>query len=208
MTPSDVGLRTYYQRMENCKKPLPTESKDLINELGIRVVSMLPYHNVGEVGSADGVLRVAFDENSATALKVLENNTSIFEFGISGEPGKVWSQVLKGKEEIVIKTLKMVMCRVFASKRGLHLYYPPYPEPEIMTVTEVEGGLAPRRFINKDWINWMKDSYRFNHLTQVVALRCIMNKLFPEGHDGKVARMTPPLKEDSLEFEILEVKRV
>lgn len=205
MTPSDVGLRTYFQRLENCKKPLPIESKDLINELGLRVVSMLPYHNVGEVGSADGVLRVTFDENSVSALKVLENNTSIFEFGISG---KVWSQVLKGKEEIVIKTLKMVMCRVFANKRGLHLYYPAYPEPEIMTVTEVEGGLTPRRYINEAWINWMKDSGRFNHLTQVVALRVIMNRLFPEGHDGKVARMVVPIKGESLEFEIIEVKRI
>lgn len=208
MIPSDVGLRSYFQRMELCKRPLPTEPNALINELGLRVLSVLPFHQLLEIHSADGTLQVTLDEANATSFKVLENDISIGEFGIGGQSGTSWSRVLKGKDEVVLKALKMVMCKAFIGKRGLHLYHPPYPEPEIMLVTEVEGSPTPRRFINEAWMNWMKDSNRFNHLTRVVALRLIMNKLFPGGHDGKTARMVPPLKEDSLEFEILEVKRI
>jgi len=208
MIPSDVGLRSYFQRMELCKRPLPTETKALIDELGLRVLTILPFHLLLEIRSADGALQVTLDEANATSFRVFENDTLIFEFGVTGEPRKAWSRVLEGKDDTVIKALKMVMCKAFNGKRGLHLYHPPYPEPEIMLVTEVEGSPAPRRFINEAWMNWMKDSNRFNHLTRVVALRLIMNKLFPGGHDGKVARMVPPLKEESLEFEILEVKRI
>lgn len=208
MTPGDVGLRSYFQRMEMCQKPLPTDPKELINELGLRVLSVLPFHQLLEIRSADGVLEVTLDEATASSFKVLENNTPVFEFGVDGEPSKGWSRVLKGKDEIVIKALKIVMCRAFSGKRGLHLYHPPYPEPEILTVEEVEGQDYPRRFVRQEWLHWMADCHNRNPLILNVAMRVVSKRIFPGGSEGKTFKTKGTVPEKGLEFEILEVKRV
>jgi hypothetical protein len=197
------GLPRYLELLRQFKEPLPTETHELIVELSKRVLRALPYFILTRVVSADRTLEIAIEDPHVNAFHVLENGERVLYFQmVLGTPG-YRTLLAPGKEDVVIKALKIVMCHSMNNKKGLHLYTPPYPAPEIMTTEVVEGQSYPRRFINEAWINWMMDSAKNPTLLRAAALKLIGNKLFPGDMENKKLRM-----KGHLEFEIFELKNI
>lgn len=211
MTGENSALKNYLDLLAWFKKPLPTEPNELITELSKRVLRALPYFILSTVASADGTLKITLQDQHTNAFQVFENGEKVLDFQmVLGTPGYRSSHV-HGKEEVVIKALRIVMCHAMNNKRGLHLYHPPYPAPEIMIVEiaeVVKGDQCPRRFISRAWLNWMLDSAKNPRHLITAALKLIGMKLFPEGLGNRKLQMKDPKDPNNLEFEILEFKNI
>lgn len=205
------ALKDYLDLLDWFKKPLPTEPNELIAELSKRVLRVLPYMILSTVASADDTLKITIEDPHANAFQVFENDEKVLHFQMLLAAPGYRSLLTPGKEEVVIKALRIVMCHAMNNKRGLHLYSPPYPAPEMMFIEiaqVVKGIQCPRRFISRAWLNWMLDSAKNPRHLITAALKLIGMKLFPEGLGSRKLQMKDPKDPTNLEFEILEFKNI
>lgn len=200
----------FHLRMALCQQPLPQlmGNTAIMVELSQRTELVLFYYVNDEFSTADGVLKlVRSGSPDNQRFVILENGEVIAKF-FKHPAGDELNRFKEGKDEQVIKMLRVFLCRFMKGRRGLHIYHPPYPEPELLTIEDVEGQDYPRRFVRQEWLHWMEDCHDKNPLILNAAMRVVSKRIFPEGSEGKTFKTKGIIPEKGLEFEILEVKRV
>jgi hypothetical protein len=190
-------------------EPLPTEIEALVTELSNRMLIMIPYFFELEIYGADKKLGVILGErNKPARFSVMEEGEEIAKFialPVDGEQSKY--QV--GKEQQIIKIIRIVLGRVLAVTRApFNPLFPPYPEPEIVTVKEVEGRSYPRRFLSREWIHWIEDCGKEVSRASAAAIKRGIKTEFLDGRDNRTIRMIGAPGDEGWEFEILETKNI
>lgn len=200
----------FQRRMARCTKPLPEALQELIEELVDRVFLLKPYQAIDCFWLADRSGCAVFQdpaEDKDSSLLISEGDITIATF-IRPYGKDSISSVCPSKEEQVIKTLRVLLRRFVGARKGLHLYQPPYPEPEMLIVEKVEGTDIPRRFISSAWMHWMQDCCYDEGRSFIVGMKIGLVKLFPRDHQNKRAKEVAREDGRPWEFEVFETNKV